>query len=140
MNGNIRCTNLRLNMDKELHRKAWEQLQGMDKKRYHSYSQFIAEAIIDHADRLEKHDTDPYLETREKEEQFVSRIIASVESVLQQELSTFLVGCVSGISMAQPVNATFSTDGHFPVVMNQGKSAPENKELDSEVDFDFLGQ
>lgn len=140
MNGNIRCTNLRLNMDKELHRRAWELLQGMDRKRYRSYSQFIAEAIIDHADRLEKHDADPYLETREKEEQFVRRIISSVESALQKELSTFLVGCVSGMSLAQPVNTTVYPDGHFPVVTDHGKAAPENKELDSEVDFDFLGQ
>ena len=139
MSGHIRCTNLRLNMDKELHRKAWELLQGMDKKRYRSYSQFIAEAIIEYADRLEEHDSDPYLETREKEEQFVSRIITSVESVLQKELSTFLVGCVSGMSLAPLTNATVSPDGH-PVVMDQGNIAPENKALDSEVDFDFLGQ
>ena len=140
MSGNIRCTNLRLNMDKELHRKAWEQLQVMDKKRYHSYSQFIAEAIIDHADRLEKHDTDPYLETREKEEQFVSRIISSVESVLQKELSTFLVGCFSGMSLVQSANTAVSPDESFPVVMEQEKPTPESKGLDSEVDFDFLGQ
>ena len=42
----IHSTNLRLNMDKESHRKAWEYLQAMDKRQFKSYSNVIALALV----------------------------------------------------------------------------------------------
>ena len=42
----IHSTNLRLNMGKETHRRAWEYLQTMDKGQYKSYSNVIAMALV----------------------------------------------------------------------------------------------
>ena len=51
MANNIRSTNLRLNLEKDLQRKAWEYLQAMDKQEFRSYSHAIALALVDYFDR-----------------------------------------------------------------------------------------
>ena len=45
---NIFTTTLRLNLDNEDDRRAWEYLWGMDRTRYRSYSSAIVTAINDH--------------------------------------------------------------------------------------------
>lgn len=49
-------------------------MQGMDKKRYRSYSKAIVAAINGYFERQEHMADDPYLETREKEDAFLRRI------------------------------------------------------------------
>ena len=51
MRNNIRSTNLRFNLEKDLQRKAWEYLQTMDKQEFKSYSHVIALALVDYFDR-----------------------------------------------------------------------------------------
>ena len=75
MANNIRSTNLRLNLEKDLQRKAWEYLQAMDKQEFRSYSHAIALALVNFFDRYYRTQEDPYLETREREERFVAQII-----------------------------------------------------------------
>ena len=70
---NIRNTNLRFNLEKDLQRKAWEYLQTMDKQEFRSYSQVIALALVEYFDRYYRTQEDPYLETREREERFVDQ-------------------------------------------------------------------
>ena len=98
----VKCTNLRFNLGKPVQRAAWECLQTMDKAQFKSYSQVIALAIVDYFDRLERAKDDPYLETREREEQFVSRIVAAVESAMTSALPVYLAGCMAGLSKAAP--------------------------------------
>lgn len=43
----VRTTNLRFNLGKESHRKAWQYLQTMDKSVFKSYSQAVATAVVD---------------------------------------------------------------------------------------------
>lgn len=74
MANNIRSTNLRFNLEKDLQRKAWEYLQAMDKQEFRSYSHAIALAVVDYFDRYYRTQEDPYLETREREERFVGVI------------------------------------------------------------------
>ena len=68
MQNNIRNTNLRFNLDKEQQRKAWEYLQTMNRQDFKSYSQVISLALVDYFDRYYRTQSDPYLETREREE------------------------------------------------------------------------
>ena len=75
MQNNIRNTNLRFNLDKEQQRRAWEYLQTMDRQNFKSYSQVISLALVDYYDRYYRTQADPYLETREREEQFVNQIV-----------------------------------------------------------------
>ena len=48
MRNNIRSTNLRFNLDKDLQRKAWQYLQTMDKGTFKSYSNVIALSVCDY--------------------------------------------------------------------------------------------
>ena len=86
---NIRNTNLRFNLNKEKHRRAWEHLQHMDKRIFKSHSNAAIDALNDYFDRYYKTQDDPYLETREREEQFVERIVAAVEASLNQTLPAY---------------------------------------------------
>ena len=75
---NIVSTNLRFNLDREDDRRAWEQLQKMDRREYRSYSRAAITAINDFFDR-QAHRDDPYLETRAKEDAFLKRILDTIE-------------------------------------------------------------
>ena len=119
----VKCTNLRFNLDKPAQRAAWECLQTMDKAQFKSYSQVIALAVVDYFDRLERLQDDPYLETREREEQFVNRIVAAVESAMTKALPVYLAGCMAGLSKAAPVAPTQTPEA--------GAEA---------IDWDFLGK
>ena len=83
MSGNIVTTNLRLNLDNAEDRRAWERLRSMDRTRYKSYSRAVVAALNDFFDRQERLSNDPYLETREKEEAFLQRVLDTVERGLR---------------------------------------------------------
>ena len=119
----VKCTNLRFNLDKPVQRAAWECLQTMDKAQFKSYSQVIALAVVYYFDRLERSKDDPYLETREREEQFVNRIVAAVENAMTKALPVYLAGCMAGLSKAAPVVPTQTPEA--------GAEA---------IDWDFLGK
>ena len=67
-------TNIRLNLNKPEDRQAWEYLQNMDRKKYKSYSRAVVAAINDHFSREERCASDPFLESREKEDAFLQKI------------------------------------------------------------------
>ena len=119
----VKCTNLRFNLDKPVQRAAWECLQTMDKARFKSYSQVVALAVVDYFDRLQRAKDDPYFETREREEQFVSRIVAAVESAMTSALPVYLAGCMAGLSKAAPTAPAQTVEA--------GADA---------IDWDFLGK
>ena len=79
----IYTTTLRLNLADEDDRRAYEHLQRMDKKQYRSYSKAIVTAINDHFERKARLESDPYLETREKEDVFLRRITEAIEQGLR---------------------------------------------------------
>lgn len=78
MRNNIRSTNLRFNLDKDLQRKAWQYLQTMDKDTFKSYSNAIALSVCDYFERYYHRKDDPYFETRQREEQFINRIVKTI--------------------------------------------------------------
>ncbi len=78
----IYTTTLRLNLADEDDRRAYEHLQRMDKKQYRSYSKAIVTAINDHFDRQNRLASDPYLETREKEDAFLNLIKNIIEKTV----------------------------------------------------------
>lgn len=123
MSKNIRSTNLRFNLEKDTQKRAWQYLQTMDKQHFKSYSNVIAVALVDYFDRYYRSQDDPYLETREREERFVNRIVSSVEKVMEKTLPFFLAGCMAGLAQV-PVSAP----------------APPQQEQDADLDWDFLGE
>lgn len=127
MANNIRSTNLRFNLEKDLQRKAWDYLQTMDKQEFKSYSHVIALALVDYFDHYYRTQEDPYLETREREERFVAQIIETVEKNLKQTLPLFLSGLTEGMAQREPQSRTSLTPHEEP-------------EPEADVDWDFLGE
>lgn len=74
----IYTTTLRLNLSDEDDRRAYEHLQSMDKKQYRSYSKAIVAAINDYFERQTRLESDPYLETREKEDAFLRWVTEAI--------------------------------------------------------------
>lgn len=123
MSENIRSTNLRFNLDKDVQNRAWQYLQTMDKKKFKSYSQIIAISLVDYFDRYYKKQDEPYLETREREERFVEQIVTAVENAMNRTLPVYLAGCMVGIAQITPQVAVAAYE-------------PE----DADLDWDFLGE
>lgn len=68
---------------------------------------------------------EPYLETREKENQFVERIVNEVEKVIENNLPSFILTCIGNLA-----NGKITTE----------YTAPEEDILNSEdIDWDFIG-
>ena len=63
--------------------RAWERLQRMDRTRYKSYSRAVVAALNEFFDRQGRLANDPYLETWEKEEAFLKRVLDTVERGLR---------------------------------------------------------
>ena len=84
MSKQIVSTNIRFNLEKGADRAAWEHLQQRDKRQYRSYSQAVIAAVNDYFERRGRLDADPYLETREKEDAFLLRVLETVRAGLNQ--------------------------------------------------------
>ena len=84
MSKRLARTVLRMNLEKEADRQAWEHLQRLDRKAHKSYSHAIITAINDFFDRQERLHNDSYLETREKEDAFLQRVIETIAKKLQE--------------------------------------------------------
>lgn len=126
---NLRTTTLRFNLNKELHRKAWDYLQRMDKAQFKSYTQVVSLALIEFFERYYKGQDDPYFESRAQEERFVTQIVEAVEREMQQQLPLFLAGCMTGIVQTAP-----------PPLAPQPVTVPEaTKEEVPDIDWTFLG-
>ena len=102
MNRRIINTNIRLNLEQEEDCRAWEYLQGMDRKQYKSYTRAVVAAINDYFGRQTRLAEDPYLETREKEDAFLQRVFETIEKGIavskQDSLLSALMSLQNGIS------------------------------------------
>ena len=63
---------------------AWEYLQRRNKRQYRSYSRAIIAAVNDYFERRGRLTADPYLETREKEDAFLRRVLETIQTGLNQ--------------------------------------------------------
>ena len=79
----IFTTTLRLNLDNEEDRRAWEYLQHRDRKQYRSYSSALVAAVNDHFSRQERLAADPFLETRERQDAFLQEVKDTIRETLQ---------------------------------------------------------
>lgn len=82
------------------HKEAWEYLHQLDKDICSSHQDFIIEAINSYYHKIADLKDDPYLETREREEEFVKRITHGVMEQLTADLPKvvggFLIGLLAG--------------------------------------------
>lgn len=99
----------------------------MNKAEFKSYSHAIALAVVDYFNRYYKTQDDPYFETREREERFISQIVGGVQAAMEKTLPVFLAGCLTGASATAPVAAPTVT------------AVPAENAV-ADVDWDFLGE
>lgn len=122
MNRKIINTNIRFNLDNEADRKAWEHLRNMDRKKYKSYTKAIVIALNEYFDRQERLANDAYLETREKEDAFLKKVLDMVKRGIQEYSAARLF---SGLT--QLMNKTQSAE---PTVANVGNDDYDDTALD----------
>ena len=112
-------TNIRLNLNKPEDRQAWEYLQNMDRKKYKSYSRAVVAAINDHFSRQKRVVNDPFLESREKEDAFLQKILDTIREGLQSS-DTGLAGLTALLqaakSLSLPAQETM-TDENLDIAM-----------------------
>ncbi|MCD8174922.1 MAG: hypothetical protein LUD41_03120 [Phascolarctobacterium sp.] len=101
----IFTTIVRLNLDDEDDRRAFERLQRLDKRRYRSYSKAIVAAVNAYFDRQEQLAAGPYLETREKEDAFLEKIEQTIRSGLRDSAPLGAGSLLQLLQCAQPATA-----------------------------------
>lgn len=79
-------TNIRLNLMEPEDQEAWEHLQHMDRTKYKSYSRAVVAALNDHFRREDAISSDPYLETRQKEDAFLQKVLETIETGAKQSM------------------------------------------------------
>ena len=88
MSRQIVSTNIRFELGKEPDRMAWEYLRQRDKRQYRSYSRAVIAAVNDHFERRGRLAADPYLETREKEDAFLQRVLETIQEGMNRAAPT----------------------------------------------------
>ena len=80
-------TNIRFDLNREDDRKAYKYLRHMDRTQYKSYTRAVVASLNDSFSRQEKMQADPFLETREKEDRFLARLLDTVKDGIRQGMS-----------------------------------------------------
>jgi len=115
-----------MNLEKEADRRAWEYLQRLDRKAHKSYSHAIITAINDFFDRQKRLSDDPYLETKEREDAFLQRVMEAIAKGLQE---TSTLGIAGG--QANFVQGATATNADSLAVSD----AEREKAIDAALDF-----
>ena len=113
MNRKIINTNIRFNLTKADDRRAWEYLQSMDRSKHKSYSRAVISAINEYFEREQKLTDNPFLETQEKEDRFLQKILDTITQGLQKySASGGLASLIKLISANQepPIRNSQNTD------------------------------
>ena len=103
-------TTLRINLNKPEGKKAWAYLLNRDKSRYRSYSDAVVAAVNGFFDRETAIAADPYLETREKEDAFLQRIMETVERGVQANSLSSLAALLQASPPGAPSQDTAAVE------------------------------
>lgn len=140
---NIKSLCIRFNLLKSKDKSAWDILHDLDKKKWKSYSNAVILAVTDFFDRQSKTETDPYFETREREERFVGEIVSAVEKAINKEIPKFLSFCFGEI-IRQYGKMCGRSPAPAPITEAEQKDVSENTlsaDNDySDFDIDFMDE
>ena len=103
-------TTLRINLAKPEGHKAWAYLKNRDKSKYRSYSDAIIAAVNGYFDREKQLADDPYLETREKEDAFLQRVLETVQQGVQANPLNGLAALLQAASTQAQNNVAVEDD------------------------------
>ena len=136
---NIKSLCIRFNLLKNKDRSAWNILHDIDKKKWKSYSNAVILAVTDFFDRQSKTESDPYLETREREERFVGEIVSAVEKAINKEIPKFLSFCFGEI-IRQYGEMGGRNPAPVPIAIAEKKDFSEANNDYSDFDIDFMDE
>ncbi|MCH5194583.1 MAG: adenylate cyclase [Oscillospiraceae bacterium] len=130
----IWSTNLRFNTEKSPYREAYNYLRGMDRKTHKSINHVVAAAVVEYFKRLERSEDDPYFETREREDSFVSRIVQAVGKAVEKFMTSFMAAYITSklSDISNPIVSGTVSESPIPKQENSDTSAED-------IDFDFVG-
>ena len=131
----IWSTNLRFNLDKSPYREAYSYLKNMDRKAHKSINKVVATAVCEHFKRFEKSANDPYFETREREDNFVNRIVEAVKIAVEKAMPSFMAAYITAKLVNMPNIAISSTASENSVLKEENSDTVAN-----DIDFDFVGE
>ena len=119
---------VRFDLDNSDHLKAWNYLMDSKGNTFRSYNEAALSAIIESVERKLMLEKDSFFETRQKEDDFVNKIVSTVGARLEKELPNFILSCL----------ANFAIANHMPPKdepLKYSANIPDN----AEIDWDFLG-
>ena len=94
---------IRFNLDRETDRNALSWLNRRKEAGYKTNSEAVVAALNGHFSRQERLKNDSYLETREKEDAFLERVLDTIwEGVRESGAVGVLLGALRGIQSATP--------------------------------------
>ena len=131
-------TNIRLNLCDEQDRQAWEYLQTMDRKKYKSYTRAVVAALNDYFSREYRNESDPYLETREKEEAFLKRVETAIRDGVKESVPMAIAKNL--LEMLTPFVKDLSgreSLPDIPIIMDKSDNRIEEDDLDWEKEADM---
>ena len=96
-------TNIRFDLKREDDRQAYEDLRCMDRKQFKSYTRVVVAVLNDFFSRQEKQQADPYLETREKEDRFLRRVLDTISEGIRESMSNVQTMTTAPTLPVQPV-------------------------------------
>ena len=126
MSRKVANINIRFQLDNEDDCRAWDYLQNIDRTRFKSYTKAVVAAVNEYYDRQKRMQSDPFLESREKEDAFLQRVVDTVERSLGPivPLVTFLQGNTVPKNPSSLISAS--------------ADEPDKKEMEDMV-LDFIG-
>lgn len=113
-------TNIRLNLNRPEDRQAWEHLQNMDRKKYKSYSRAVVAAINDYFARQDRLANDPFLESREKEDVFLQKVLDTIREGIQASDTglAVLTALLQAIQTPSPSESKSMSDEDLDIAMD----------------------
>ena len=112
---NIFTTTLRLNLDNEEDRRAFDYLHSLDRRKYRSYSSAFVAAVNDYFSRQERLAADPFLETRERQEAFLQEVRDTITQSLQGNGTAALAALLQNV---QPVHQESMSEEAYDTAMD----------------------
>ena len=130
-------TNIRLNLMEPADREAWEHLQHMDRKKYKSYSRAVVAALNDYFRRKNSLAADPYLETREKEDRFLQKVLDTIDAGARQSMPMVVMNSL--MTLLQPAvmrisSLPITSDPIDPNVICSGEKSAQQVTTDIEAE------
>lgn len=131
-------TNIRLNLCDEQDRQAWEYLQTMDRKKYKSYTRAVVMALNEYFSREYRNETDPYLETREKEDAFLERVETAIRDGVKESVPMAMAKNL--LDMLAPYVKDLQGRESLPdmsIIMDKSGEDRKDEDLDWETEADM---